>query len=701
MSVVEQSLRSGGVQVIAIANPPVNALSQAVRQGLVEAVTAAQKNPDVRAIVVTGNGALFSGGADISEFGKPLPSPDLNDVIAALENSAKPTVAAIHGRALGGGLEVALGCHYRVIAATGEVGLPEVKLGLLPGAGGTQRLPRLVGVEAAVGIITTGRFVKAKEALSLGIVDEIADGDVVAHAVTAAAKLADGGKVRRTRDIAPAKADAETLAKLRADVTKAARGLEAPVLGLEAVEASLTKPFDDGLKNERALFDKAMHSPQGRAQIHAFFAERAASKVVGLPKDTKERPVKTVGVIGAGTMGGGISMALANAGIPVTLVEANQKGLDAGLEKIKANYASTVAKGRLSQADMDKRMALISPTLDLNALATVDMVVEAVFEEMSIKREIFQKLDKIAKPGAVLATNTSALDINVIANETKRPEDVIGMHFFSPANIMRLVEVVRGAKTAPDIIVTALKVSRTIGKLPVLVNVCDGFVGNRMYYCYLREAEFLIEEGASPEQVDKAFAKFGFAMGPVGVIDLAGIDIMWRRINGQKAEGLLAKGVRHPQMCFELAERGRYGQKTNAGFFKYEAGNRKPINDPMVEDLAKQIAARDGITRRTISDDEILERCLYTMVNEGARILEEGVAQRPGDIDIIYIHGYGFPVGKGGPMQWADEIGLKTVLDGIKKYQPVDKTWWTPAPLLVRLAEAGSTFREEFEKRGT
>lgn len=697
---VEQSLRSGGVQVIAITNPPVNALSQAVRQGLVEAVAAAQKNTEVRAIVVTGNGALFSGGADISEFGKPLPSPDLNDVIAALENSVKPTVAAIHGRALGGGLEVALGCHHRVIAATGEVGLPEVKLGLLPGAGGTQRLPRLIGVEAAVGIITTGRFVKAKESLSLGIVDEVAEGDVVEAAVKAAGKLADGGKVRRSREIAPKPVDAETLTKLRADVIKAARGLDAPVLGFEAIEASLTKSFDDGLKNERALFDKAMHSPQGRAQIHAFFAERAVSKVVGLPRETKERAVKTVGVIGAGTMGGGISMALANAGIPVTMVEANQKGLDVGLEKIKANYASTVAKGRLSQADMDKRMALITPTLDFNALANVDMVIEAVFEEMSIKREIFQKLDKIVKPGAVLATNTSALDINLIANETKRPQDVIGMHFFSPANVMRLLEVVRAAKTAPDVIVTALKVGRAIGKLPVLVNVCDGFVGNRMYYCYLREAEFLIEEGASPEQVDKAFAKFGFAMGPVGVIDLAGIDIMWRRINGQKAEGLLQAGVRHPQMCFELAERGRYGQKTNDGFFNYEPGNRKPINDPMVENLAKEIAARKGITRRTISDDEILERCLYTMVNEGARILEEGVAQRPGDIDMIYIYGYGFPVGRGGPMQWADEIGLKTVLAGIKKYEHVDKTWWTPAPLLKRLAEAGSTFREEFEKRG-
>jgi 3-hydroxyacyl-CoA dehydrogenase len=407
-----------------------------------------------------------------------------------------------------------------------------------------------------------------------------------------------------------------------------------------------------------------------------------------------------VGVIGAGTMGGGISMALVNAGFAVTLVEANQQGLDAGLEKIKANYAATVAKGRLAQADMDKRMALISPTLDLNALADVDMIIEAVFEEMSIKREIFQKLDKIAKPGAVLATNTSALDINIIAAETKRPADVIGMHFFSPANVMRLVEVVRVAKTAPDVIVTALKVSRAIGKIPVLVNVCDGFVGNRMYYCYLREAEFLIEEGASPEQVDKAFAALGFAMGPVGVIDLAGIDIMWRRINGQKAEGLLEKGVRHPQMCFELAERKRYGQKTNAGFFKYEPGNRKPINDPMVEDLAKEIAARQGITRRGISDQEIIERCLYTMVNEGARILEEGVAQRPGDIDIIYMHGYGFPVGKGGPMQWADEIGLKTVLDGIKKYAHVDAKWWTPAPMLVRLAEAGSTFRAEYEKRG-
>jgi 3-hydroxyacyl-CoA dehydrogenase len=700
MSCVEQSLRSGGVLVVSIANPPVNALSQAVRQGLVDAMAAAAKNADVRAVVVTGGGALFSGGADISEFGKPLPSPDLNEVIAALENSAKPTVAAIHGRALGGGLEVCLGAQYRVIAAKGEVGLPEVKLGLIPGAGGTQRLPRLIGVEASAGMVTTGRFVKAKEALSLGIVDEVAEGDVVEQAVAVAVKLADAGKARRTRELPAPKIEADALAKLRADVSKAARGLEAPLLCLEAVEAATSKAFDEGLKYERELFNKAMNSPQGRAQIHAFFAERAVSKVVGLPKDTKERVIKTVGVIGAGTMGGGISMALVNAGFAVTLVEANQQGLDAGLEKIKANYAATVAKGRLAQADMDKRMALISPTLDLNALADVDMIIEAVFEEMSIKREIFQKLDKIAKPGAVLATNTSALDINIIAAETKRPADVIGMHFFSPANVMRLVEVVRGAKTAPDVIVTALKVSRAIGKIPVLVNVCDGFVGNRMYYCYLREAEFLIEEGASPEQVDKAFAALGFAMGPVGVIDLAGIDIMWRRINGQKAEGLLEKGVRHPQMCFELAERKRYGQKTNAGFFKYEPGNRKPINDPMVEDLAKEIAARQGITRRGISDQEIIERCLYTMVNEGARILEEGVAQRPGDIDIIYMHGYGFPVGKGGPMQWADEIGLKTVLDGIKKYAHVDAKWWTPAPMLVRLAEAGSTFRAEYEKRG-
>ena len=703
MSFVEQSLRSGGVQVVSIANPPVNALSQAVRQGLVDAIAAAEKNADVRAIVVTGGGALFSGGADISEFGKPLPAPDLNEVIAALENSKKPTVAAIHGRALGGGLEVALGTHYRVLAASGEVGLPEVKLGLVPGAGGTQRLPRLIGVEAAAGIVTTGRFVKSMEALSLGIVDEVAEGDVVDQAVAAAVKLAatlsDGGKIRRARDIVPAAVSAETLAKIRADVTKAARGLEAPLLCLEAVEGALTKPFDDGLKNERALFTKAMNSPQGRAQIHAFFAERAVTKVAGLPKGTKERQIKSVGVIGAGTMGGGISMALVNSGIPVTLVEANEKGLAAGLEKIKANYEATVSKGRLSQADMDKRMALITPTLDFNALGNVDMVIEAVFEDMSLKRDIFQRLDKLARAGAVLATNTSALDVNVIANETKRPQDVIGLHFFSPANIMRLVEVVRGAKSAPDVVATAMKLPRALGKIPVLVNVCDGFVGNRMYYCYLREAEFLIEEGASPDQVDKAFAKFGFAMGPVGVIDLAGIDIMWRRIKGQMADGLLEKGVRHPQMCFELAERGRYGQKTNDGFFHYEPGNRKPINDPLVEEIAKQVAARQGITRRTISDDEITERCLFTMVNEGARILEEGVAQRPGDIDIIYIHGYGFPVGKGGPMQWADEVGLKTILAGIKKYAHVDAKWWTPAPMLVRLAESGSTFREEFEKR--
>jgi 3-hydroxyacyl-CoA dehydrogenase len=689
--------RRGAVGVITVDNPPVNALSRAVRQGLVDALMQGLGDSEAKALVVIGAGRTFIAGADIKEFGKPLEPPDLNFVISGLETASKPTIAAIHGTALGGGLEVALGCHYRVALATAQVGLPEVKVGIIPGAGGTQRLPRLVGAKAALDMITSGDFVRAPQAKALGIIDEIVEGDLREGALRfAESAIARGTAGRRVRDndakIAEARANPGLFADYRAAAKRRARGQESPVRAVDAVEAAATLPFEQGLKRERAIFQELVTSTQSRALIHAFFAEREAMNIPDVPTSTHTRPIKTAAVIGAGTMGGGIAMNFANAGIPVTVVETTDEALSRGLGVVRNNYAATVAKGRLDQAAMDRRMGLIKGSLDLAAVREADVVVEAVFEEMAIKKELFARLDKLAKPGAVLATNTSSLDINVIAAQTVRPQDVIGTHFFSPANVMRLLEIVRGAKTAKDVIATTMKLAKTIGKVPVLVGVCDGFVGNRMIFQYSREAEFLLEEGALPWQVDKALTDWGLAMGPFAMGDMAGNDVAWR-IRKQHA-ATRPNDRRYSHLADQICEKGRFGQKTGAGWYRYEKGSRAPLPDPEVEAVILAESKRLGITRKPISDEEIVKRTIYALVNEGAKLLEEGIALRPGDIDVIYLTGYGFPAWRGGPMFYADTIGLENVYADVKRFHETHGFFWRPAPLLEKLAREGKRFAD-------
>jgi 3-hydroxyacyl-CoA dehydrogenase len=689
--------RRGAVGVITVDNPPVNALSRAVRQGLVDALMQGLGDSEAKAIVVIGAGRTFIAGADIKEFGKPLEPPDLNFVISGLETASKPTIAAIHGTALGGGLEVALGCHYRVALATAQVGLPEVKLGIIPGAGGTQRLPRLVGAKAALDMITSGDFVRAPQAKALGIIDEIVEGDLREGALRfAESAITRGTAGRRVRDndakLAEARANPGLFADYRAAAKRRARGQESPVRAVDAVEAAAALPFEQGLRREREIFQELVISTQSRALIHAFFAEREAMNIPDVPTSTHARPIKTAAVIGAGTMGGGIAMNFANAGIPVTVVETTDEALSRGLGVVRNNYAATVAKGRLDQAAMDRRMGLIKGSLDLAAVREADVVVEAVFEEMAIKKELFARLDKLAKPGAVLATNTSSLDINVIAAQTVRPQDVIGTHFFSPANVMRLLEIVRGAKTAKDVIATTMKLAKTIGKVPVLVGVCDGFVGNRMIFQYSREAEFLLEEGAFPWQVDKALTDWGLAMGPFAMGDMAGNDVGWR-IRKQHA-ATRPNDRRYSHLADQICEKGRFGQKTGAGWYRYEKGSRAPLPDPEVEAVILAESKRLGITRKPISDEEIVKRTIYALVNEGAKLLEEGIALRPGDIDVIYLTGYGFPAWRGGPMFYADTIGLENVYADVKRFHETHGFFWRPAPLLEKLAREGKRFAD-------
>ena len=702
MSQVVRYERRGSLGVITVDNPPVNALSQAVRQGLIDALSQGLGDAEATALVVIGAGRTFIAGADIREFGKPLQPPDLNTVINSFEASAKPVIAAIHGTALGGGLEVTLGCHYRVAVASAQVGLPEVKLGILPGAGGTQRLPRLVGAKAALDMITTGDFVRAAQAKSLGIIDEIVEGDLLDGALRFAATAASRGIAgRRIRDRGDKLTDANPalFAEYRAAVTKRARGQESPLRCIDAVEAAATLPFDQGMKREREIFQTLVTSPQSRALVHAFFAEREAMNIPDVPADTPTRTIKSAAVIGAGTMGGGIAMNFANAGIPVTMIETAQEALDRGLGIVRSNYAATVSKGRLDQATMDKRMGLIKGTLDLAvAVRDADVVVEAVFEEMSIKKEIFSKLDKLAKPGAVLATNTSSLDIDAIAATTSRPQDVIGTHFFSPANVMRLLEIVRGAKTGKDVIATAMRLGKTLGKVPALVGVCDGFVGNRMLFQYTREAEFLLEEGALPWQVDKALTDWGLAMGPFTMNDMAGNDVGWR-IRKQQAASR-PNDRRYSHVADQVCEKGRFGQKTSAGWYRYDKGSRTPVPDPEIEKLILAESRRLGIKRKPISDEEIIKRCLYALVNEGAKILEEGIALRPGDIDVIYLTGYGFPAWRGGPMFYADTIGLDKVYADVMRFHKTHGFWWRPAPLLEKLAREGKRFADLGARKG-
>ena len=683
--------KEGNIGLITINHPPVNALSQAVRSGIKACVEKGIADTDVAAMIILCEGRTFIAGADIREFGKPLLEPHLPDVCRFIEDSPKPVLAAIQGTALGGGLEIALGCHFRLAVSAARVGFPEVKLGLLPGAGGTQRLPRLAGISAALDMITSGSLITAAKAKSLGILDEVTDGDLRTEALSSAGKII--GEKRPIRKVAslPVTVDSPSIFEdFTKSISRKSRGFLAPFKCIEAVRAAAELPFDEGMKREREIFLKLKASDQSKAQRHVFFAEREVVRIPGLSDDQKTREVKSVGIMGAGTMGGGIAMCFANAGIPVMLLDIRQEFLDKGIAAIKKNYAGTVAKGRLTQDAMDKRMSLICPTLVYDDFKNVDLVVEAVFEDMAVKKEVFRKLDAVCKPGAILSSNTSYLNIDHIAAVTQRPQDVMGMHFFSPANLMRLLENVRGAKTSPEVYATAMKVGTAIGKVPVLVGVCDGFVGNRMLAKRTRECGFMLEEGALPWQIDKVIYAFGFPMGPYAMGDMAGLDIGWR--NRKAKWAMLTLREQSCNILDEICEMGRFGQKTGSGFYQYDE-KRNPTPDPLIEELIIRHSQEVGITRRTISDQEIIERAVYAMINEGAKILEEGIAMRPLDIDIVWIYGYGFPRYLGGPMFYADTVGLKKVYEAILKYKEmIGPQYWTPSPLLEKLAQEGKGF---------
>ena len=684
----------GPVAVVTLNNPPVNGLGHALRSGIVAALDQALADPQVQAIVLTGSARAFSGGADVREFGTPKAGqePTLPSVIRALDGSTKPVVAAIAGVCLGGGLELALGCHYRVALPDASLSLPEVKLGLLPGAGGTQRLPRLIGLEPALNMIVSGQPVPANAFAGTPLVHALIEGDLVEGAVAFAAQVAARGEpLPRARDLKVKQPNADAFLQFaRNTVAAASKPFPAPLQCVEAVAASL-KPFDEGLQTERTLFQALMQTPESRALRHVFQAERAAAKVPGLPEGTVLRPIARVGVIGAGTMGGGITMNFLNAGIPVVLLEMKQEALDRGLATIRKNYENSMKKGKLKPEQVEQRMGLITPTLEYAALKDADLIVEAVFEEMGVKEAVFRQLDAVAKPGAILASNTSYLDIDRIATFTRRPQDVIGLHFFSPANVMRLLEIVRGAQTAPDVLATSLQLAKQIKKVAVVSGVCDGFIGNRMLARYGAAAQGLINAGALPQQIDGALQKFGLAMGPFRMGDLAGLDIGWATRKRKAAEA----GVEmKPIVADKLCEAGRFGQKTGAGWYRYEAGNRTPLPDSVTEQLIADYRAAHGITPRKIGDEEIVERCIFALVNEGARILEEGIAARASDIDLVYLNGYGFPLHRGGPMLYADTVGLPQVVRSLRRFaaEPGADASWQPAPLLVRLAEEGRSF---------
>jgi 3-hydroxyacyl-CoA dehydrogenase len=678
------------VALIGIDNPPVNAIGQAVRAALLAALDEALASP-AKAIVLYGLGRGFSGGADIAEFNGTIGGPDLNLSIERCESTNKPVIAAIHGIALGGALELALGCSYRIATPDAQVGLPEVKIGVLPGGGGTQRLPRLIGVKEAVDWMVSGDPVSASVALSSGVIDAIVDGDLIDGAVAFArtvfgkAAIPIRNRFDKVTGVAP-----EAFDMIRAKVAKRSRNLVAPLKIVDAVQAACMLPFEDGLKEERRLFAECLATTQSKALVHVFFAEREVWKIPDVPADTPLRPIAKAAIIGAGTMGGGVAMSFANAGIPVDVVEVDRTALERGFGRIRGNYAGTVSKGRLTQDAMDRRMGLLTPTTDIAAVADADIVIEAVFERMDVKLDIFRKLDRLAKPGAILATNTSMLDIDRIAAETSRPQDVVGTHFFSPANVMRLLEVVRGARTGKDVLATVLSVARRIGKTPVVVGVCDGFVGNRMIEPYFREAEFLVAEGASPADVDRALTDFGLAMGPFAMADMAGVDVRWDVVKRKAA--LRAPDERYSTLVDQLGEAGRFGQKTNAGFYRYEPGSRAPIPDPAIDALFIAEAERQCVRRRPISPEEIVNRCMYALINEGADILEDGIAARASDIDVIYVAGYGFPAYRGGPMFWADMVGLPKVHADIARLAGEFGDHWRPSPLLAKLAAHGGRF---------
>lgn len=688
MSEVVKLERHDEVGIVTVDSPPVNALSAAVRGGILECIKAAVADPAIKGIVLTCAGRTFIAGADITEFGKPPKPPALNDVLSEIENSPKPVVAAIHGTALGGGLEVALACHFRVAVKEAKLGLPEVKLGLLPGAGGTQRLPRAVGPELAVKMIVGGDPIGAAEALKNGLIEEIIEGPASGGEAFVRKLLAEKRPLRRLRDddskIAAAKADRSIFTNAVAAMTKKSRGLEAPFAAADAVGYAIDLPFDEGLKKEREGFLKLVASDQSKAQRYAFFAEREASKIAGVPEGTKARPVNRVAILGAGTMGGGIAMSFANAGVPVTLIETGEEQLKRGLGIMQKNWEATAARGGIPADAPAKRMALINGVVGIENVGDADLVIEAVFETMAVKKEVFGKLDQYVKPGAVLASNTSYLNIDEIAQSTKRPQDVLGMHFFSPANVMKLCEIVRADKTAPDALVTAVSIARKIAKVPAVVGVCDGFVGNRMLAQRGKQSEKLLFEGALPQQVDAVVTKFGMPMGPFAMGDLAGLDIGWR---SRKDRGIKS------EIADALCEAGRFGQKTGKGYYKYEAGSRSALPDPEVEKLIDETLLRLGRKKRVVSDDEILERMMYPMINEGAKILEEGIAARPSDIDVVWLYGYGWPIYRGGPMFWADTVGLKHIADRLSFYaKETNDPSLEPAPLLKKLAAEGKTF---------
>jgi 3-hydroxyacyl-CoA dehydrogenase len=682
------------VAVITLKNPPVNALSLGLRAAIADGVERAAGDESIRTVVITGSGSAFCGGADVGEFGLPAmsASPSLADLFGLIENSSKPVVAAINGLALGGGLELAMACHYRVAAAAASLGLPEVKLGLIPGAGGTQRLPRLVGVERALNMMVSGNPVSARDLAATELLDSTSEGDVLAAAIAFAERvIAEKLPLKKARDLKIDLPNAEAFLDFaRGAVAPLAKNYPAPLKCIDAIEAAVVRPFDEGMRTEESLFIGLMNSPESKALRHAFFAMRAAAKIPDVPNTTPLRPIKSVAVIGAGTMGGGIAMNFVNAGIPVTVLETTQAALDKGLGTVKKNYENTLKKGRLTQDEFDKRIKQITGTLSYDDIKSADLIIEAVFEDMQVKKQVFEKLDQVAKSGAILASNTSTLDLNKIAEFTRRPQDVIGLHFFSPANVSKLLEIVRGAKTAKDVVATSMGVSKQIKKVGVISGVCDGFIGNRMMNAYFRQMELLLDVGALPAQIDKALEKFGFAMGPFRVSDLAGNDVLWyirKRLYLEYPERVFSKT---PDRICEL---GRFGQKTGAGWYDYKPGDRAPNQSELVNKIVLEESAKLGLARRKISDQEIVQRALYSLINEGARILEEGIALRASDIDVVYLTGYGFPDFRGGPLFYADTVGLPNILrtmrEFAKGYQP---DAWTPAPLLEKLAAEGKTF---------
>ena len=688
----------GQVAVITLDNPPVNGLGYDTRVQTAQGVERAQADPGVVAIVLTGAGRAFSGGADIREFGSPkaVAEPNLLSLIRLLENATKPVVAAVHSVCMGGGLELALGAHYRVAAPGTNVALPEVKIGLIPGAGGTQRLPRVLGVETALNMIVSGEPVKSEMLAALPgqkLFDRLVEGDLLEGACAFALEKAFARPLPRVRDLPCTHPNADAYFQFARNTVKAmARNFPAPPRCVDAVEAAVKRRFDDAMVYEREIFSALMFTPECKALRHAFFGERAASKIPDVPEDTPLRPVAKVAVIGAGTMGGGISMNFLNAGIPVTILETAQAALDRGLATIRRNYEGQVKKGKLSPEKLEQRMALLTPTLDYAAIADADLVIEAVFEEMGVKEAVFRRLDDTVKPGAILASNTSTLDVDRIAAFTRRPQDVVGMHFFSPANVMKLLEVVRGAKTAPDVLATVMSVARKIRKTAVVSGVCDGFIGNRMIEQYSRQAGFLLEEGCTPQQVDKAIEKFGFAMGPFRMGDLAGNDIGWAI---RKRRYVEKPHLRYSKTADLLCEMGRFGQKTGAGWYDYAPGKRDAIPSAAVEQMVAQHRQATGITARAIGDEEIVHRLVYALVNEAAHILEEGIASKASDIDMVYLTGYGFPLWRGGPLCYADQQGLFNVVQAMKRFAANphdDAAFWQPAPLLARLAAEGRTF---------